>query len=149
MTVRNWGENIQGDWTLAIVDVSQGDLVSCLEDGTWVDKDGISCKDYTELLYCQDGAVGANWDTGWGAFKDYANSNGIGPEMACCDCGGGSLASEVKDKLGSWYLVVYGHDSGESTDYSSAAQVQGRMQSLLLLTTWVLSQAMLTLFKQT
>ena len=120
-TVRAWGEKPDGAWSLSLVDQKPGDVTECLDFAGW--KAGIDpiggvveweCFVFSILEICKDGAQGpgyAEFFSG-GDISDpaFANENGITPDIACCECGGGNAASEITDVLRSWRLVVYGHD---------------------------------------
>jgi subtilisin family serine protease len=96
MTVRSWGEGSIGNWTLFITDVEPGDVSACV-DLPWNDGNsnsrGLTCAEMQDEMEtsCPD----------------------VDIAIACCVCGGGQNSTEVKSRLHSWMLVIYGHDPGD------------------------------------
>ena len=123
MTVRNRDESASGDWILSVVDQSLGDLSPCIDTLGWTTDLGLvleedevlSCDSFARSNLCADGAAGPLFST---TFPDasglsdpfLAGTDGLTPDIACCECGGGLLASNLTDTLRSWRLVIYGND---------------------------------------
>lgn len=123
MTVRNWGESANGEWTLRLVDRSAGDVASCVDVSGWSIDLGdpgdplvFDCGDFAFLKICEAGAQGPGFyryfATTATSISDpyFTNANGTSLTEACCECGGGVLATSVGDTLTSWKIAVYGHD---------------------------------------
>jgi subtilisin-like proprotein convertase family protein len=118
MTVRNWGESPKGDWILSVVDESAGDVSECLDVADWLvtfaDTD-ITCFFLTFWEACADGGQGPAFADVLQGFigltdPDLTDENGVTPDIACCECGGGMAPDTLTDMLHSWQLVVYGRD---------------------------------------
>jgi len=112
MTVRNWNEPANGDWTLRITDQSASDLSECGDIPEWsvvVDSQEFDCQLLSVFTdACADG-VPVSFP------EDFNDANGVGPADACCACGGGTPVSSTADLLKSWRLMVYGHESTSAT----------------------------------
>lgn len=52
----------------------------------WKDKNGYTCSDYKNQLWCIDGVQGVGWNTKWGKIEDYADSNGVSAFDICETC---------------------------------------------------------------
>ena len=125
MTVRNWNEPANGDWTLRIIDQSAGDLDGCGDIPDWsvlVDSLEIDCQLLSvQLGVCANGAQSSNFfDVFTSAVSGitdpaFDDANGVGPADACCACGGGIPVTSTADLLKSWRLMVYGHESTSAT----------------------------------
>lgn len=113
MTVRAWGEKPDGEWTLTIIDLTEGDVAECANDvwevpassSTTVDCDYIEKNDI-----CVDGELDPNGvlsDSNYRVMFNYVNNNLTASE-ACCACGGGIGTNDVVDQLRQWRLIVYG-----------------------------------------
>lgn len=104
LTVRAWGEDPSGEWTLSFKDVSKGDYKICLDTHGWYEEASeLNCEDLEENGVCVNGEAGP-----FAAFT--SSADGISAAEACCACGGGDAATDFPDLLKSWTLVVYGHD---------------------------------------
>lgn len=123
MTVRNREERAQGDWTLTIVDQSLGDLSSCIDSVGWFTDLGSSlaaeetwdCDFFAALNLCADGEEGPLFSSSFPnaiGLSDpfFVGTDRLTPDVACCACGGGLVASNLTDTLHSWRLVIYGSD---------------------------------------
>jgi len=115
LTVRAWGEDPSGEWTLSFKDVSEGDYKICLDTQGWYEEaSGLDCEDLEENGVCVDGEAGPFAATIGKPLTEFtSDADGISATEACCACGGGVAATDFPDLLKSWTLVVYGHD-GES-----------------------------------
>ena len=128
MTVRNWGEPADGDWTLSLVDQSAGDHTSCADLSDWLLTVGgvdIGCDLFQRFNACQGGGQGSGFFDVFGGATGisdpvFNDASGVGPTDACCECGGGTLAANTPDVLRSWRLMVYGHSSGGDSDSALA-----------------------------
>jgi subtilisin-like proprotein convertase family protein len=122
-TVRAWGETANGDWTLRIKDLREGDVSTCVDTAGWsvniTSPDGpfeLDCGTFARLNACSNGGEGSSFYslfTGIASGIDdpiFTDANGVSVVEACCVCGGGQSASAVKDALKSWRLAIYGHD---------------------------------------
>lgn len=119
LTVRNWGEDPNGEWTLTIVDLKKGDAGDCASQ-TWstdIGNQRVDCN-YLEFMgYCQNGQVDPFGLVNPSVY-DYIfayQDEGVLAQQACCACGGGLTADKVSDLLKQWTLVIYGRDRLEST----------------------------------
>ena len=126
MTVRNWGEPADGEWTLTMTDISPGtEIESCYPISNWeVPFEGlvVTCGLMAVSGCCVDGK-----DLGCGVPP---NEDGVGPDDACCECGGGGQAPVSKNSLKSWRLEVYGRidapdpSSGPSSSPSTSPTIE-------------------------
>jgi subtilisin family serine protease len=122
MTVRAWGENADGVWSLRLVDRKAGNLADCVDSAGWVfDFVGaeLTCGSLEKLQVCGNGGEGDKFSYFFGSTVSLsdsrlANSDGITPGEACCACGGGVAATSVKNVLQSWHLVLYGRTIGDA-----------------------------------
>jgi len=117
LTVRHWGEDPNGEWTLTIVDLVKGDVDNCASHN-WT----IYFADTTELYYdcdlfwdaslCVDGQLDPYNLLDVAEYEEVFNhqSNGLLASEACCACGGGLNTNEVVDQLEQWTLAIYGTD---------------------------------------
>jgi subtilisin-like proprotein convertase family protein len=110
LTVRNWGEDPNGEWTLTIVDLVPGDVDSCASQNWTFVEYFLDCPLLENLTWCADGQLDP---TGALSLADYITlfshqDDGLLAEEACCACGGGLTTSEVVDQLKQWTLTVYG-----------------------------------------
>lgn len=106
LTIRNWGENPSGDWTITLIDTAHGNLAGkpCddLDFSTYYedwDMD-LSCEDLAFQEFCEGGKVQYP--------VQHDNETGYAADQACCACGGGLIVS-IEGTLVSWKLVAYGH----------------------------------------
>ncbi|CAB9503760.1 Furin-like protease 1, isoform 1 [Seminavis robusta] len=104
MTLRTWGEDPTGTWTLEVVDEVVGVGRDCV-DSPWAyysfeDDETISCE---KVIDCDNEEL---------VTPDVIayNDNGLTINDACCVCGGGSKVVQMPPVLMSWRLIVYGHD---------------------------------------
>jgi subtilisin-like proprotein convertase family protein len=122
MTVRNWGETANGNWTLRLIDRRAGDIEPCVDFAGW--DVTIATTEYSVTLECWDfkreracvnggpGPLFSEWFEGENITDPvFTNENGVSLVQACCACGGGLSSSAVPDVLKSWRLAVYGRDS--------------------------------------
>ena len=106
-----------------MVDQSLGDLSSCVDTLGWTTDLGLvleedeewSCDSFAHSNLCADGAASPLLSTFFpyaSGLSDlsFAGTDGLTPDIACCECGGGLLASNLTDTLRSWRLVIYGND---------------------------------------
>ena len=124
MTVRAWGEQSDGDWTLTITDTKPGDVSSCvdlpLDDDTF-DRQSLDCNAFY-LAFVATGQYTAEE-----VCPQLPNSGN-----ACCFCSGGQAASSITDQLVSWKIVVYGRDSaGNIAPTASPAPTDSPPESCL------------------
>jgi hypothetical protein len=112
MTVRAWGENAVGSWSLSIRDLRSGDATECVDLPflTVYNEQQWTCISMTENGLCVDGSpsdVATN-----GTFDDLltAKYKELTVEEACCECGGGISTTDFVDSLKRWTLVVYGRE---------------------------------------
>jgi hypothetical protein len=123
LTVRTWGESAEGNWTLAIRDISAGDVMGCVDApfsadaGTWI----LTCA-YTDASgFCSNGVVDESAVTAdelyWlRTLNDKDNTL----EEACCACGGGFSTDSFDDSLQQWRLVLYGREFPYDASISTA-----------------------------
>lgn len=121
MTVKNWGETPDGDWTLSVVDIKEGDWKECVNKPWYLaapaeDTSGFNATCLYARLQgaCSEGEIADET-----VFELYAEGNdhpdGDGDVAeSCCACGGGRPAEEIDDMLFTWKLHVYGHSGGGS-----------------------------------
>jgi hypothetical protein len=124
MTVRNRGEPANGNWSLSIVDQSDGDVSTCVDLLDWSrsiqlpgDPEHVpyDCDSFERNEFCVNGMEGPLFTTyfvGLSGVSDpsLADASGRTPGDACCVCGGGAVASSLRDVLSSWRLAIYGND---------------------------------------
>jgi hypothetical protein len=112
LTVRSWGELARGDWSIAITDISEGDVSVCA-DYPWISEFQyqdtpfyIDCEtaESSKRNYCLNGEP---QDDVPEAFLE-AKYDGRTAEEACCACGGGLSTTQFTDRLVQWRIVVYG-----------------------------------------
>ena len=125
-SVRFRGEAAAGNWTLSIVDQSAGDVSTCVDYLDWstnitfltangVENVTSNCPVFQSFGLCENGTETLDFYAnfpGVSGLSDprLADADGITPDVACCECGGGRAASSLQDLLVSWRLVVYGND---------------------------------------
>ena len=120
-TVRNRDEVARGAWTLSVVDQSSGDVSSCIDTLGWSttvnseveEEDAFGCDQFAQV--CVNGTEGPLFSTvfqGLSGLSDplLVGTDGLTPDVACCACGGGILASGLNDTLRSWRLAIHGND---------------------------------------
>jgi subtilisin-like proprotein convertase family protein len=115
LTVRHWGENPNGEWTLTVVDLVKGDVDICQSQNWMVNYQGVDldCSDLDTYSLCVVGILDLYSQLNFTEYDDIFNhrDNGLLAEEACCACGGGLNTTEVvDDELKQWTLVVYGTD---------------------------------------
>lgn len=121
LTVRAWGENPNGEWTLSFKDISQGDHKTCFDrkDNWYTDGTELYCSDLEKFNICANGGPGPNITSlGVSSLTELIDSHfeTSAVENCCaCDPNGGRQASDFPDLLSSWTLVVYGHDEVATT----------------------------------
>jgi hypothetical protein len=113
LTVRSWGESAEGNWTLAIRDISDGDALVCADEafraevGTFV----VTCGYFEAIEFCSGGVVDeAAVTVDQLTWIRSVEHNGKRIEEACCACGGGLSTDAFDDSLQQWRLVVYGRE---------------------------------------
>lgn len=114
VTLKPYGEETLGNWTLSISDISAGDVASCQ------DRDFFTFSNDTGVVDCQ---VVADDDLCGDELQEdeileilqIPDENGETALSACCACGGGLRASEIDDFLRSWKIAVYGRSKTAST----------------------------------
>lgn len=124
MTVRNWGESPNGDWTLSIRDDRSGNLQDECVDIPWTFILGaspevptgakVTCGSIKQAGACANGQL-LNPDITLLADADTRQP----PDATCCVCGGGMKPSKTS-QLVSWSLTVYG--SGGIVDESAGEE---------------------------
>lgn len=147
-TLKAWGTNPTGTWTLSLVDEVDGDLTSCV-DYEWALSDGEGdfwrCVDLSGLYgeVCFDGGIGQDFDVVFGSFAtdldDFSlqDSKGLTPGFACCECGGGRSASDVLAELQSWTLVIHGHDPENTSPESASSERRSPAHLLVATSLWM------------
>ena len=130
MTLRNWNENPNGDWTLRLVDENPGTRNTCANEPfehLFPNTDGgydlYNCLRAEAYFHCRNGRVRDEQSVA--ELVDRGRNNRTAAE-ACCVCGGGTPVSEV-NMLRSWTMVIYGHDSlmnGEEGTMGNQDQAQ-------------------------
>merc|ERR1712238_213520 len=144
-TVRNWGEDPNGNWTITLYDTLQGDVNECYEKSKWkwqlydnfsinntIIDERIRCEfSYPLSSFCSDGRIDRTNNTKYGKLcndgvdqackllDDFENYTYGEDELkvtdACCACGGGASPSLYPDYLFEWKLEVYGHYESNTT----------------------------------
>lgn len=117
LTVRNWGEDPLGDWTLSITDLKEGNVGSenCISDASWeieTTTQPIDCAFLAVGGFCRDGELDPSELLSPAQFQGIfeVEVNGLLAQDACCECGGPGVPLEsVTDQLKQWTLVVYGY----------------------------------------
>jgi hypothetical protein len=137
--VRNWKERPTGDWTLMIIDESEGDRGDCADllfeyiaENPWTRELEIySCRRMEDEVHCVNGKVVDA--EAIAKYPDRGRDNRTAAE-ACCVCGGGVEVSKVNVLL-SWSLTIYGHDAdmngNNTTTMATIAHVNGTHNSTL------------------
>jgi subtilisin-like proprotein convertase family protein len=123
MTVRNWGEAANGNWTLRLVDRRAGDVATCFDRVGWTvtitttnPPVTLDCSDFKLLKACANGVQSPNFFDLFAGIATgisdpiFTNENGVSLVQACCECGGGLPLSAVPDILRSWRIAVYGRN---------------------------------------
>jgi hypothetical protein len=135
--VRNWNERPTGNWTLTILDESEGDRGDCanilfeyLRENPWTREIEIySCLTTEEEAHCVNGNVADAEAVA--AYVDRGRDNRTAAE-ACCVCGGGVEVSRV-DVLLSWSLAIYGHEAdlneNDNTTVANGIDVDGDLNA--------------------
>jgi len=86
-TVKSWGEKAEGTWKLSIVDLVEGDVNQCVDDGEWT-LDGLGLKfDCAYLEYFP-----SFYDQDFQQFLVDLFDGGI--VDGCCSCGGGTETTD-------------------------------------------------------
>jgi hypothetical protein len=122
LTVKTWGEDPIGNWTLELTDLTPGDAPQetlCIDAAWSVDQSDLTpltCQLLELVGACGNGVLNPDGLVDQ-VDMDYLISlqdDGILATEACCACGGaGVTRSDVVDQLHQWSLVVYGHWTGE------------------------------------
>lgn len=116
LTVRTWGEDPNGEWTLSIVDLKAGDAGECVSAPWEILINGgdqtIDCNYLERAEYCLDGELDPSNVLRQSSFNYIFNAldNGRTAADACCPCGGGIDRDQISDRLRQWRLVVYGRE---------------------------------------
>eukprot|EP00934_Nitzschia_sp_Nitz4_P003033 Nitzschia sp. Nitz4//scaffold148_size54725//22811//25138//NITZ4_006656-RA/size54725-processed-gene-0.13-mRNA-1//1//CDS//3329536742//3023//frame0 len=113
-TVRHYGENIQGTWTLRVSDVKEGDVNECVDAPFDIDYLGVSvtCSYLEKYSICSDQGISPSFGEkgNWSDLFSSQDASGLTMTEACCSCGGGYLPETYVDELREWTLVMYGHN---------------------------------------
>jgi hypothetical protein len=68
----------------------------------WSDDWNSGCANYYVEGWCtSSGGYGPNWQSEWGTFSEQ-QADGIGPDQACCRCGGGSSSQPLPTQAPQW-----------------------------------------------
>jgi len=117
LTLRAWGEDPAGNWTLRLIDESPGNYGDCFdlpweftyESVTTFGNETLTCTDFATVTDCFD--------------KEQVNPQilnvewkGLNIADSCCSCGGGIPSSSIAPMLRSWRLMVYGHTVASKDD---------------------------------
>ena len=117
-TVRNRGENPNGNWSLTVVDENPNKVMDeCIDYDyygiffNYVDNQAyaVDCEtsfNNTSLGVCGDGKILDFFEAN--SYPDFTRGN-ITPAEACCGCGGGYQNPDV-ESLTSWRIMIYGHN---------------------------------------
>jgi hypothetical protein len=111
LTVRSWGEFARGDWSIAITDISKGDVDACANHPFLVEVESqsgpviLGCLDAEALYYCRDGEL---IDATPEGFLAATTDEGRTAAEACCACGGGLSTNDFVDLIVKWRIAVYG-----------------------------------------
>lgn len=123
-TVRNRGENPNGNWTLTVVDENPNRVMDACIDYDYygvffdyVDEQfyAVDCETFfsnASLGVCGDGEILDVFEAN--SYPDFNRGN-ITPAEACCGCGGGYENPEI-ESLTSWRIMIYGHNSVVSNE---------------------------------
>lgn len=120
LTLKSWGEQPFGEWTLSIVDVTEGEVDECVDnDWTYEEQSTgniITCSYLERQGYCVGGVINPSGslsqETAKYLLEEYKDS-GVAAKDACCVCGGDGIGREdVTDQLHKWTLAVYGRQDG-------------------------------------
>lgn len=110
MTVRAWGENAVGDWTLSIRDLRVGDATNCADAPflAFFDNLQVTCDLMAYNEFCVNGSLNGLVANDLLTLQD----NGRTIQTACCECGGGVSPTNISlsNELRQWRLVVYGRE---------------------------------------
>lgn len=116
LTVRNYGEAPEGEWTLTFQDLlPNADSFTC-SDIPWniVFSDGfeLSCVYMQQFEYCVDGALNPATEASDPVqFILSLTDNGLDVLEACCLCGGGQDTDSFEDTVYEVHMTIYGRDS--------------------------------------
>lgn len=138
-TVRNWGEDPNGNWSISLYDTLQGDVSNCSDKSGWrwqlYDDFSMNNTIYDQVITCEfnsdpvalhrfcsngrinneDGYYGQLCNDGVDKACDILNKfandtyNNLTATDACCLCGGGVSPGALPDYLSEWKVAVYGH----------------------------------------
>lgn len=108
LTYSHWGTAPQGDWTLSIIDQSEGLSKECLDyEWSLARSDGIYiCASFDGATDCSDPEQVPDQ-----TLMEAVSADGRTALEACCVCGGGLDLTLVPSLLKSWHLMVYAHDN--------------------------------------
>lgn len=116
MTLRSWGENPIGTWTIELADEEQGIISNCVNK-VWqyeFDNTLYDCGDLDGITDCSSvSQVPPALQVG--TFNDQTIFDN------CCVCGGGTDAAAIDQRLQSWRLIAYGHTAPETPAPTSPA----------------------------
>ncbi|CAB9505040.1 Furin-like protease 1, isoform 1 [Seminavis robusta] len=105
MTLRSWGENPVGTWTLEIADEKAGLIEDCVDRLWQANSDGLFwvCDDFIPITDCSS-------PTQVAPSLQLMEFMGLTIFDACCACGGGVDATALDQRLVSWRMIAYGHE---------------------------------------
>jgi hypothetical protein len=111
LTIRSWGEFARGNWSIAITDISEGDVDACANHPFLVEVESpsapvtLDCLDAEARFYCRDGELN---DATPEVFLAATTDEGRTAAEACCACGGGLSTNDFVDLIVKWRIAVYG-----------------------------------------
>ena len=115
LTVRNYGENAEGEWTLSLSDKRSGAADQCVDYPYKVlvdvppseTKADLGCDAIQVYEFCVNGTLAAGAQDFLALYDESSRKNAV---EACCVCGGGFNSPVTSNVLVSWKLAIYGHD---------------------------------------
>ena len=121
LTVRNYGENAEGEWTLSLSDKRSGAFGQCVDHPYKVlvdvppseTKADLGCDAIQVYEFCVNGTLAAGAQDFLELFDESSRKNAV---EACCVCGGGFSSPVTSNVLVSWKLAIYGHDHQVSSN---------------------------------
>lgn len=139
LSVKTWGEDPMGDWTLQVTDVTPGDTPTedtCI-DANWsvllFDSSELTCMVLTKSGACQDGVLnplGIVSEQDMAFLMNQADENGVLPTQACCSCGAAGIdPTNVPSQLRQWMLIAYGHWQSTPTPVPTVQPIEAPTNS--------------------